>query len=173
MSTGRASGRAAVDSTATAAPLSHEVRIERATSTTCAAMRDDARGGRPSEIASIMSWTPRPRASAAPREVYGTPSQAPRPRLIWSAALLTAYVCGGWPGLVVVTIWRFSADRAGLREEWAHLHRRNVEARAQPPPARPGEAEHEIVLADYEDEPEDRPAEAPRSPARPGEPPPT
>jgi hypothetical protein len=98
---------------------------------------------------------------------------APRPRQIWSAALLTAYVCGGWPGLVVVTIWRFSADRAGLREEWAHLHRRNVEARAQPPPARPGEPEHEIVLADYEDEPEDRPAEAPRSPARPGEPPPT
>jgi hypothetical protein len=98
---------------------------------------------------------------------------APRPRQIWSAALLTAYVCGGWPGLVVVTVWRFSADRAGLREEWAHLHRRNVEARAQPPPAGPGEPEHEIVLADYEDEPEDRPAEAPRSPAGPGEPPPT
>jgi hypothetical protein len=85
---------------------------------------------------------------------------APRPRQVWSAALLTAYVCAGWPGLVVAFVWRVSADRSALREEWAHLHRRNVEARGQPgPPARaapqaPAEPEPEIVLADYEDEPE-------------------
>jgi hypothetical protein len=88
---------------------------------------------------------------------------APRPRQVWSAALITAYVCAGWPGLVVALVWRFSADRSALREEWAHLHRRNVEAKAQPPPpprAAPGSAEpepepeREIVLADYEDEPE-------------------
>jgi hypothetical protein len=95
---------------------------------------------------------------------------APRPRQVWSAALITGYVCAGWPGLVVALVWRFSTDRSALREEWAHLHRRNVEAKAQAPAAPPARAtpgtagasgperepepEREIVLADYEDEPE-------------------
>jgi hypothetical protein len=75
---------------------------------------------------------------------------APRPRELWRGALIFAYVCGGWPGIVVVLAWGFGQDRAALREEWAHLHRRNLdihESRSDPD-------EPEIVLADYEDEPE-------------------
>jgi hypothetical protein len=78
---------------------------------------------------------------------------APRPRELWRGLLVAGYVCGGWPGLLVTLVWRFSPDRSMLREEWDHLHRRNVEAR--PPPAAPGpapSAEREIVLADYEEE---------------------
>jgi hypothetical protein len=102
---------------------------------------------------------------------------APRPRQVWSAALLTAYVCAGWPGLVVAIVWRVSPDRVALREEWAHLHRRNVEAREPPAASGPTtepEPEHEIVLADYEEEPEPpRRGSAPSTPTRPGKAPPT
>jgi len=84
---------------------------------------------------------------------------APRPRELWRGALFVAYACAGWPGLVAALLWRFSGDRRALREEWDHLHRRNVDARREPAsdapaPAGPPSAasdEPEIVLADYED----------------------
>jgi hypothetical protein len=90
--------------------------------------------------------------SRIPRSIWRY--AAPVPRQLWRAALLTGYLLGGWPGFVVAVVWRFSGDRASLREEWAHLHRRNLETRAQQSPARPAAPEREIVLADYEDEPE-------------------
>jgi hypothetical protein len=85
---------------------------------------------------------------------------SPRPRQVWRTGLLVGYVCGGWPGLLVALVWRFSRDRSVLREEWAHLHRRNVESEHRGPPAEPPSTapEREIVLADYEDdEPEPDP----------------
>lgn len=95
--------------------------------------------------------------SRIPRSIWRY--TAPHPRQLWRGGLLVAYLCGGWPGLLVALLWRFSSDRAALREEWAHLHRRNVQPRhaagdtpgrtgAAPPPAT---VEPEIVLADYED----------------------
>jgi hypothetical protein len=99
-----------------------------------------------------------------PRSIWRY-APGPRPLELWRGCLLAGYVLGGWPGLLVAVVWRFSGDRKGLREEWAHLHRRNVEAieREQaaataPPDPLPvrvdpkREPEHEIVLADYEDE---------------------
>jgi hypothetical protein len=78
---------------------------------------------------------------------------APRPRELWRGLLLAGYVCGGWPGLVVAVVWRFSPDRSMLYEEWDHLHRRNVEAGPPPPAPRPvSPPEPEIVLADYEED---------------------
>jgi hypothetical protein len=91
---------------------------------------------------------------------------APVPRQLWRAALLTGYLLGGWPGLVVAVVWLFSNDRASLREEWAHLHRRNLETRAHSAPTHPPEPEQEIVLADYEDEPVEQ-DEPPREQAPP------
>jgi hypothetical protein len=99
--------------------------------------------------------------SRIPRSIWRY--TAPHPRQLWRGGLLVAYLCGGWPGLVVAVGWRFSSDRRALREEWAHLHRRNVQPkRAQsaprPPVAEPASPteEPEIVLADYEavEEPE-------------------
>ncbi len=55
--------------------------MPRATSTTCAPSSPEARCGWPAAIASTMSCRPTPRASAPPREAYGTSSQPPRPRL--------------------------------------------------------------------------------------------
>jgi hypothetical protein len=83
---------------------------------------------------------------------------APRPRELWGGALFVTYLCGGWPGLLSAIVWRFSSDRRALREEWAHLHRRNVQPRTadpgssrRPSPTRPASPdEPEIVLADYE-----------------------
>lgn len=72
------------------------------------------------------------------------------PRSTWRAALLFGYVCAGWPGLVVAVVWFLSGDRSSLREEWAHLHQRNVESRERR--VAPHD-EPEIVLADHEDEP--------------------
>jgi hypothetical protein len=95
--------------------------------------------------------------SRIPRSIWRY--TAPRPRELWRGGLLVAYVCAGWPGLVAALLWRFSGDRRALREEWAHLHRRNVESRREPAsdapppvvlPAAVG-GEPEIVLADYED----------------------
>jgi hypothetical protein len=94
------------------------------------------------------------------------------PRSTWRASLLFGYVCAGWPGLVVAIVWFVGRDRSSLREEWAHLHQRNVderERRAPRPPPAPGptagpaddppldqrdepDDEPEIVLADYEEE---------------------
>jgi hypothetical protein len=54
------------------------------------------------------------------------------PRSAWRAGLLTGYVLGGWPGLVIAIVWFWSGDRSSLREEWAHLHHRNVETRQTP-----------------------------------------
>jgi hypothetical protein len=95
--------------------------------------------------------------SRIPRSIWRY--TAPHPREVWRGALLVAYVCGGWPGLLVAILWRVSNDRDALREEWAHLHRRNVQprrakaredaARTAAPPA--PSAEPEIVLADYEE----------------------
>jgi hypothetical protein len=97
-----------------------------------------------------------------PRSIWRY-SPGPRPLELWRGCLVVGYLLGGWPGLLVAVAWRFSGDRKGLREEWAHLHRRNVEAvereqaAAQPPDPLPvrvdpnREPEHEIVLADYED----------------------
>ena len=103
--------------------------------------------------------------SRIPRSIWRY--TAPHPRELWRGALVVAYVCGGWPGLLVAGLWRFSSDRDALREEWAHLHRRNVlprratagddKARSARPPAPSKEAE--IVLADYEEAAEvDEPA---------------
>lgn len=103
--------------------------------------------------------------SRIPRSIWRY--TAPHPRELWRGALLFGYVCGGWPGLLVALLWRVSGDRDALREEWAHLHRRNLQplraeagddkARAGAPPA-PSE-EPEIVLADYEEAAEvDEPA---------------
>ena len=99
--------------------------------------------------------------SAIPGSIWRY-AASPRPRQVWRTCLVVGYVCGGWPGLIVAIGWGLSRDRSVLREEWAHLHRRNVEShyRAAPPAAEP-EPEREIVLADYEDaepEPEAEPA---------------
>lgn len=98
--------------------------------------------------------------SRIPRSIWRY--AAPRPRQLWRGGVVVAYLCGGWPGLVVAVVWRFSSDRTALREEWAHLHRRNVASRtvdtdevgtpAHAEPATP--VDREIVLADYEDQPE-------------------
>jgi hypothetical protein len=105
--------------------------------------------------------------SRIPRSIWRY--TAPHPRQLWRGGLLVAYLCGGWPGLVVAVGWRFSNDRRALREEWAHLHRRNEQPKrtasapgpssaSSAPGAEPGSQteEPEIVLADYEsvDEPE-------------------
>jgi hypothetical protein len=86
---------------------------------------------------------------------------APRPRELWRGSLLFGYMCGGWPGIVIVLAWRFGQDRAALREEWAYLHRRNLDVHEP----KPRDDEREIVLADYEDAP-DAPerADAPDAP---------
>ncbi len=101
--------------------------------------------------------------SRIPRSIWRY--TAPHPRQVWRGGLLVAYLCGGWPGLLVAVLWRFSGDRVALREEWAHLHGRNVQPRratgdtAAAPAAAIGEPE--IVLADYEDaQPEDDPIES-------------
>ena len=56
--------------------------------------------------------------------------------------MIGGYVLGGWPGGLVVWIWRRSEERQTLRDEWHLL----IEERR---------ARREIVLAHYEDEPED------------------
>jgi hypothetical protein len=102
-----------------------------------------------------------------PRSIWRY-AASPRPREVWKTGLTISYVCGGWPALLVAFGWRFSRDRSALREEWAHLHRRNVESSRRAPPAPPPAAgpgpEPEIVLADYEDddEPEERREDHPR-----------
>ena len=101
-----------------------------------------------------------------PRSIWRY-AASPRPREVWKTGLTISYVCGGWPALLVALGWRFSRDRSALREEWAHLHRRNVESARRAPHAAAAPAagpEPEIVLADYEDdgdEPEARRADAP------------
>ncbi len=94
---------------------------------------------------------------------------APHPREVWRGALLVGYLFGGWPGLVVVLAWLFGGDRAALLEEWAHLHQRNLDSR-EPPRT----VEREIVLADYEDEPETaRPSDPSAAPRGQDVPPPS
>lgn len=63
-------------------------------------------------------------------------------RKSWRARMIGGYVVGGWPGGFVVWRWRRSEEREVLRDEWQLL----IEERR---------ARHEIVLADYEDSPED------------------
>ena len=114
--------------------------------------------------------------SRIPRSIWRY--TAPHPREMWRGALLFAYVCGGWPGLLVAVLWRFSGDRDALREEWAHLHRRNVQprraqaggdpARTARPPTSSSSEEPEIVLADYEEAAE---VDEPRLPSREDAPP--
>ena len=59
-------------------------------------------------------------------------------RRTWRVTIIGGYLLGGWPGAVVVLIWRRSEARAVLREEWHLL----IEERR---------ARHEIVLAHYEE----------------------
>ncbi len=102
--------------------------------------------------------------SRIPRSIWRY--TAPRPRQLWRGGLLVAYACAGWPGLVVAIGWRFSSDRRALREEWAHLHRRNVQPQRaeREPPAPVAETEEpEIVLADYEGVDEVEQSEVPSS----------
>jgi hypothetical protein len=63
-------------------------------------------------------------------------------RKTWKVRILVGYAFGGWPGALVVLLWRHSTERETLRDEWHLL----IEERR---------ARHEIVLAHYEDEPED------------------
>jgi hypothetical protein len=65
-----------------------------------------------------------------------------RNRKSWRMRMIGGYVLGGWPGGFVVWMWRRSEERQTLRDEWHLL----IEERR---------ARHEIVLAHYEDEPED------------------
>lgn len=104
---------------------------------------------------------------------------APHPRELWRGGLMVAYLGGGWPGLLGAILWRFSSDRRALREEWEHLHRRNVQPRRERPtaagprtPAPPVPTEEpEIVLADYEDAHEVEAADEPALPSREDAPP--
>ena len=63
-------------------------------------------------------------------------------RKAWRLKMLVGYALGGWPGAVFVLIWRRSEQRETLRDEWHLL----IEERR---------ARHEIVLAHYEDEPDE------------------
>ncbi len=65
-----------------------------------------------------------------------------RNRKTWRHAMKGGYLLGGWPGAVVVLVWRRSEERVVLREEWELL----IEERRR---------RHEIVLAHYEDAPDD------------------
>jgi hypothetical protein len=67
-----------------------------------------------------------------------------RSRRNWRLAMWGGYACGGWPGILVVLSWRRSETREVLRDEWHLL----IEERR---------ARREIVLANYEDEGDDRP----------------
>jgi hypothetical protein len=60
----------------------------------------------------------------------------------WRVRMIGGYVFGGWPGGLVVLVWRRSQERTDLRDEWHLL----IEERR---------ARHEIVLAHYEDQPDD------------------
>lgn len=63
-------------------------------------------------------------------------------RKAWRNRMIAGYVIGGWPGLLVVLGWRRSQERETLRDEWHLL----IEERR---------ARHEIVLAHYEELPDD------------------
>ncbi len=63
-------------------------------------------------------------------------------RKAWKVKIIGGYILGGWPGGLVVLVWRRSEERETLRDEWHLL----VEERR---------ARHEIVLAHYEDRPDD------------------
>jgi hypothetical protein len=65
-----------------------------------------------------------------------------RNRKTWRFAMIAGYVCAGWPAAVVVLVWRRSEERVVLRDEWHLL----IEERR---------ARHEIVLADFEDAPDE------------------
>jgi hypothetical protein len=56
--------------------------------------------------------------------------------------MIVGYILGGWPGGLAVLVWRRSEERETLRDEWHLL----IEERRR---------RHEIVLADYEDQPDD------------------
>lgn len=60
----------------------------------------------------------------------------------WRVAMLGGYALGGWPGAAVVIKWRYGEERAVLRDEWKLL----IEERR---------ARHEIVLADFEQAPDE------------------
>jgi hypothetical protein len=60
----------------------------------------------------------------------------------WRVLMIAGYVCAGWPSVVVVLVWRRSEERVVLRDEWHLL----IEERR---------ARHEIVLADFEDAPDE------------------
>jgi hypothetical protein len=62
----------------------------------------------------------------------------------WKLSIRLGYLLGGWPGLLVAVLWRRSDTRETLRDEWHIL----IEERR---------ARREIVLAHYEDEPNDQP----------------
>jgi hypothetical protein len=63
-------------------------------------------------------------------------------RKAWRVRMIGLYALGGWPGGLAVWVWRRSEERVVLREEWYLI----IEERR---------ARREIVLAHYEDEPED------------------
>jgi hypothetical protein len=65
-----------------------------------------------------------------------------RSRKEWRRAMVGGYLLGGWPGLLAVVLWRRSETREVLRDEWHIL----IEERR---------ARREIVLSNYEDEPEE------------------
>lgn len=65
-----------------------------------------------------------------------------RNRKSWRFWMLAGYACGGYPGALAVLVWRRSEERSVLRDEWHLL----IEERR---------ARHEIVLAHYEEEPDD------------------
>jgi len=70
-----------------------------------------------------------------------------RDRKAWRIRMIVGYVLGGWPGGLVVLVWRRSQERETLRDEWHLL----IEERR---------ARHEIVLAHYEDHPDDAETQA-------------
>jgi hypothetical protein len=63
-------------------------------------------------------------------------------RKSWRRRMIGGYLLGGWPGGLVVLVWRRSQERVDLRDEWHLL----IEERR---------ARHEIVLAHYEEQPDD------------------
>ncbi len=66
-----------------------------------------------------------------------------RNRKSWRVRMIGGYALGGWPSAFVVWVWRRSDERTVLRDEWQLI----IEERR---------SRREIVLAHYEDQPEDK-----------------
>jgi hypothetical protein len=80
---------------------------------------------------------------------------AQRPRAQWRSGMIAAYALGGWPVIGSMVVWRRSAERHDLLEEWDLLRTRKRQSRLRAREAAREAAgqgvEPMIVLSDYED----------------------